>query len=150
MLTYRRFGLTASKRCNRQNRTRVNFGRESCRKLWGGFGSATGVESPERGVKMDKEAELIGTNDNDGSPAESSPPVPYRILCNSEHFIVLNPVQRKRPKETVRVDDGHDETSGPSKRFQTIIKSAREKGRILRPDPSENSKGRQGRCQGQT
>lgn len=52
---------------------------------------------------MDKEAELIGTNDNDGSPAESSPPVPYRIICNSEYFIVLNPVQRK----TVRKDQGH-------------------------------------------
>ena len=58
---------------------------------------------------MDKEAELIGTNDNDGSPAESSPPVPYRIICNSEYFIVLNPVQKKRPKETVRFDEGHKE-----------------------------------------
>lgn len=82
---------------------------------------------------MDKEAELLGANANDGSLAESSPPVPYRIICNSEHFIVLNPVQRKRPKETVRVDEGHEETDGPSKRFQSKIESAREKGRILRP-----------------
>jgi hypothetical protein len=83
---------------------------------------------------MSKEAELLGANGNDGSPAESSPPVPYRIICNSEHFIVLNPVQRKRPKEDFRVDEEHEETAGPSKRFQTIIKPAREKGRILRPD----------------
>ncbi len=83
---------------------------------------------------MGKEAELLGTNGNDGSPAESGPPVPYRIICNSEYFIVLNPVQRKRPKETVRVDEGHDKTAGPSKRFQGKIESAREKGRILRPD----------------
>ena len=111
----------------------MNFRVESCRKLWGGFKNATGVESPERGVKMDKETGLLGAKDNDGSPAESSPPVPYRIICNSEHFIVLNPVQRKRPKEDFQVDEEHEETAGPSKRFQTIIKSSREKGRILRP-----------------
>ena len=112
-------------RSNRQNRTRVNFHRESCRKLWGGFGSATGVESPERDVEMGKEAELLGMNGeaigNDGSPAESSPPVPYRIICNSEHFIVLNPVQRKRPKETVRVDERHEER-GP-----VLLRGEREK-----------------------
>ena len=64
---------------------------------------------------MGKEAELLGMNGNDDSPAESSPPIPYRIICNSEYFIVLNPVQRKRPKETVWVDEGHDETGSPIK-----------------------------------
>ena len=83
---------------------------------------------------MDKEEELLGTNANDGRPAGASPPVPYRIICNSEHFIVLNPVQRKRPKEDFRADQGQEDTTAPSKRFQNIIRSAREKGRILRPD----------------
>ena len=57
---------------------------------------------------MSKEAELLGvkseTNGNDGKVAESRSLPPYRIICNSEHFIVLNPVQRKRPKETVRAN----------------------------------------------
>ena len=88
----------------------------------------------EGDVKMSKEAELLGSNTNDARSTGSCPPVPYRIICNSEHFIVLNPVQRKRPKEDFRVDEEHEETAGPSKRFQTTIKSAREKGRILRPD----------------
>ena len=74
---------------------------------------------------MDKEAELLWVNGeaigSDGSPAESGPPVPYRIICNSEHFIVLNPVQRKRPKETVRVDERHEER-GP-----VLLRGEREK-----------------------
>ena len=83
---------------------------------------------------MSKEAELLGLNANNSMSTGSCPPVPYRIICNSEHFIVLNPVQWKRPKEDFRVDEEHEKTADPSKRFQTIIKSAREKGRILRPD----------------
>jgi hypothetical protein len=91
---------------NRQNRTRVNFWVEPCRKFWSGFESATGVESPERDVKMNKKTKLLGenkeANDNDDGPVESRSMPPYRIICNSEHFIVLNPVQRK----TVKKDKG--------------------------------------------
>ena len=83
---------------------------------------------------MGKEVELLGVSVNDGSPAESGPPVPYRIICNSEHFIVLNPVQRKKPNPPYRPDEPHEDPAAPSKRFQANIKAAREKGRILRPD----------------
>ena len=106
---------------------------ERSRVVW----SATDGELPERGVEMGKKAGVLGleeeTNDKEDEAVESQPVPPYRIICNSEHFIVLNPVQRKRPKETVRIDEEHKEAAGPSKRFQGKIESAREKGRILRP-----------------
>ena len=82
-------------------------------KALGWFWSATGGELPERGVKMVKEAEVLEVKDeangNDGEVVESQPVTPYRIICNSEHFIVLNPVQRKTvKKERVRVNDRAD------------------------------------------
>lgn len=43
-------------------------------------------------------------NGNDTELTESSPMPPYRILCNSEHFIVINPAQKKPRKN---VDNGH-------------------------------------------
>ena len=60
--------------------------------------------------------------------------VEMRIICNSEHFIVLNPVRRTKPKPPYRPDEPHEDPAAPSKRFQAKIKAAREKGRILRPD----------------
>ena len=32
-------------------------------------------------------------------PADPSPELTYRIICNSEYFIVLNPVQRRPIKK---------------------------------------------------
>ena len=75
---------------------------------------------------MDKPAKLFGQT--------AGPTPPYRIICNSEHFIVLNPVRRTKPKPHYRPDTPHEDPAAPSKRFQANIKAAREKGRILRPD----------------
>ena len=59
---------------------------------------------------MDKNEEILGTNDekngNNEEQAESSSMPPYRIICNSEHFIVLNPAQKKPRKD---VDKGRKE-----------------------------------------
>ena len=77
---------------------------------------------------MDKPAKFSGQNET-----EPTAP-PYRIICNSEHFIVLNPVRRTKPKPPYRPDEPHEDPAAPSKRFQAKIKAAREKGRILRPD----------------
>lgn len=77
---------------------------------------------------MGKTAKLSGQAD-----AEPTAP-PYRIICNSEHFIVLNPVRRTKPNPPNRPDEPHEAPAAPSKRFQANIKAAREKGRILRPD----------------
>ena len=42
----------------------------------------------------------------------TNPPLEYRILCNSEHFIVLNPGRRTKPQKTVHVDKAQKRT-GP-------------------------------------
>lgn len=54
---------------------------------------------------MSKQAELsetdkCETNGREGDLTEIRQMPPYRIICNSEHFIVLNPVRRSKPKET--------------------------------------------------
>ena len=77
---------------------------------------------------MGNSAKLSGQVD-----AEQTAP-PYRIICNSEHFIVLNPVRRTKPNPPCRPDEPHEGPAAPSKRFQANIKAARGKGRILRPD----------------
>lgn len=77
---------------------------------------------------MDKSVKL-----SDQNGTEPTAP-PYRIICNSELFIVLNPVRRTKPNPPCRHDEPHEDPAAPSKRFRANIKAAREKGRILRPD----------------
>ena len=64
----------------------------------------------EAKVKKDKIDKVLGANNEmNGNETEltgSIPMPPYRILCNSEHFIVLNPTQKKPRKN---VDNGHKE-----------------------------------------
>ncbi len=92
---------------------------------------------------MDKSAKLSGqikaeptahprSQPEPAQPESLSTP-PYRIICNSEHFIVLNPVRRTKPNPPYRPDEAHTDSAAPSSPFQAKVEAAREKGRILRP-----------------
>ena len=63
----------------------------------------------------------------------STPALPYHILCNSEHFIVINPVRRTKPNPPYRSDEPHSDPAAPSKRFQAALETTRQKGTLQRP-----------------
>ncbi len=92
---------------------------------------------------MDKSAKLSGQNgpkptsrphpQPEPAQPESLSTPPYRIICNSEHFIVLNPVRRTKPNPPYRPDEGHADPAAPSKQFQAAVNATRQKGILLPP-----------------